>query len=176
MSPRRLRIEHASAFFLQAQADLQFATHIYQDSSGKMRDNSHPFFCGTMAYSQQAIEKAIKGFLIKKGIVFPFTHHILKWCYETRSARSVRALLGRQLGTVLFQNALLTERYAPSVEVQGRDGRYSYLLTGKNTEYPFLIPSRNRIEIPADTFSSDEAQVALKAARRILQIVSTAPL
>jgi hypothetical protein len=131
---RRLRIEHASTFFSQAQADLQLANHVYQDIVADMKGNSHPFFCGIIAYSQHAIEKAIKGFLIKKGIMFPFTHQILKWCYENRPALSVRILLARQLGTTLFQDALLIEQYAPSVEVQGRDERYPYLLTGKNSE------------------------------------------
>lgn len=77
MPPRRLRIEHAAAFFSQAQADLHLAHSVYQHIVPEINGNLHPCFCGIMACSQHAIEKAIKGFLIKKGILFPFTGPII---------------------------------------------------------------------------------------------------
>lgn len=58
MLRRRLRIEHASKFFSQAQVDLRLANHVYQGIATEMEGNSHPFLCGIIAYSQHALKAA----------------------------------------------------------------------------------------------------------------------
>ncbi|MBM3240544.1 HEPN domain-containing protein [Candidatus Poribacteria bacterium] len=84
------------------------------------------FFCCIIAHCQQAIEKAVKGFLVWHGATFPFTHQIVDWVFHTRGQKKYKKLLQQRLQPTILASAMTVEQFAPTPELK------------LNTEYPYL--------------------------------------
>ncbi|MBI1927803.1 HEPN domain-containing protein [Candidatus Poribacteria bacterium] len=166
MSNLQNREEHAFAYFRQAATDRDFAVAAYGQLARGEVNGRTDFFCCIIAHCQQAIEKAVKGFLIGYGATFPFTHQIIDWVFHTRGQKKYKRFLQRRLQPMILTAAMRVEQFAPTPE------------TKLNTEYPYLARSVDGHEVwqaPAEGFTEIEVVQALRAARIVVAVIIMAP-
>ena len=158
--------EYAQANFIQAQVDRDFALRVYDKFVRNAPNRQDEFFCCIVAHCQQAIEKATKGFLLRHGATFRFTHQVIDWIFRTKGQAKYKRLLRERLDSRILAAAIDIEKLAPSLDS-----------SRKNTEYPYLSSQAGKIEIqiPAKAFKEPEVIAALKAARIVVAAMLRVP-
>ena len=158
--------EYVQAYYTQAQLDRTFAFEVYNQFIKNTEERRDEFFCCIVAHCQQAIEKATKGFLLRNGASFRFTHQIIDWIFHTKRYAKYKKLLMERLHPKVLAAALDVEKLAPTPDT-----------SKKNTEYPYIYVKggRTKIGIPAKEFKEPEVIAALKSARIVVAAMLRAP-